>query len=114
MSAYNGQLRTGKTLVEDLNRLTGPRPVYKKLKPIEPIGALPPSRSRGVYQEPSAGKGGAGGLRSPISEISRTYYPAQIFESSDGLVSFTLRRTRELVMRDADGVEEVRVFSDAD
>ncbi|AFM32640.1 MULTISPECIES: hypothetical protein [Stutzerimonas stutzeri subgroup] len=106
--------RTGKAVVEDINRLTGPRPQRKTLTPIAPVGALPPTRGRGVYKAPATGTGGGVGLRSPISEVSRSYHPPHLVESSDGLVVFTLRRTNELLMRDADGVDELRVFADVD
>ena len=105
--------RTGKAVVEDINRLTGPRPQRKTLTPIAPVGALPPTRGRGVYKAPASGTGG-GGLLSPITEVSRTRHPPHLFESSDGLVIFTLRRTNELRMQDFAGVEEVRIFADAD
>lgn len=102
--------RTGTTVADDINRLTEPRPPRRTLGSIEPVGALPPSRGRGVYKEPSTGTG----LLSPIEEVSRTRHPPRIVESSDGLVAFTLRRTNELIMRDANGVEEVRRFADAE
>lgn len=106
--------RTGKAVAEDINRLTGPHPPRKSLRIIEPVGALPPTRGRGVYKSPPATGGGGAGLLSPIEEVSRTRHPPRIFESSDGLVAFTLQRTNELIMRDANGVEEVRVFADAE
>ena len=104
--------RTGTTVADDINRLTEPRPPRRTLPSIEPVGALPPSRGRGVYKEPSTGAGT--GLLSPIEEVSRTRHPLRIVESSDGLVAFTLRCTNELIMRDANGVEEVRRFADAE
>jgi len=77
----------------------------------EPRGARAGARVSVPYQEPSRG---VGGLVSPIEEVSRTRHPPRLYWTSEGLVAITLRSTNELVMRDAEGVEETRRFADAD
>lgn len=80
------------------------------LAKVEPRSARAGARVSVPYQEQARG---VGGLVSPIEEVSRTYHAGQVVFSSDGLFSFTRRPTHELVMRDAEGTEETRVFSNA-
>lgn len=105
--------RTGKAVVEDINRLTDPRPPRKSLRTIEPIGALPASRGRGVYKAPVSGNGG--GIASPLVEDSsklRTFYDSQFIPSTDGLCYFELRPTKTLNMLDANGAEVAFQFAE--
>lgn len=96
--------RTGKAVVEDINRLTGPRPPRKSLRIIEPVGALPPTRGRGVYKPPPATVGG--GIASPLIEDPanpRTYYDSSYLSSTDGLILMEFKPTKTMHMLDANG-----------
>lgn len=106
--------RTGKAVAEDINRLTDRTPTRKTLRRVEPVGALPASRGRGVYKAPPAA--GGGGIASPLTEnvISsggklvpdREYWPAGM-TSSDGL--FILPAIKTLNLTDANG-ESVQIM----
>ncbi|WP_395505943.1 hypothetical protein [Ectopseudomonas hydrolytica] len=96
-------------LLNTLRDLIG-EPARDGLAKAEPRGARPGARVSVPYQESSRG---VGGLVSPIEEVSRTYHAPRVVFSSDGLFAFTRLPTHELVMRDAEGTEETRVFSDA-
>lgn len=108
--------RTGKAVVEDINRLTGPRPQRKTLTPIAPVGALQPVRGRGVYKAPASG---VGGIASPLvedPENPRTYYDSSYLSSTDGLILMEFKPTKTMHMLDANGeavtfeFEEVAVW----
>lgn len=96
--------RTGKAVVEDINRLTRQPATRKPLSPIAPVGALPASRGRGVYKPPATG---SGGVASPLTEPSyaaRQWWPGGQ-PSSDGL--FVLPAAKRIVMTDANGAEVI-------
>lgn len=102
--------RTGKAVAEDINRLAVTRGPRKTLRRIEPVGALPSSRGRGVYIPPPAT--GGGGIASPLTEITaaggvpvRDYWPDGM-TSSDGL--FVLPAIKTLNLLDDNG-EEVTI-----
>ena len=102
--------RAGQQVANDINRLTNPQAPRKTLRPIAPVGALPPTRGRGVYKAPPAGAGG--GIASPLTENlvgsggklvpDREYWPAGM-TSSDGL--FVLPAIKTLNLTDANGAE---------
>lgn len=102
--------RTGKTVADDLNRLTDPRPARRTLRAIESVGPLPASRGRGVYQPPPTTA--AGGIASPLTEEadSREYYAAVNRPSTDGLVFFSVRAVQRVHMTDANNAEVVLEF----
>lgn len=96
--------RTGTTVADDINRLTEPRPPRRTLSSIEPVGALPPSRGRGVYKPPPAT--GGGGIASPLIEDPanpRTYYDSSYLSSTDGLILMEFKPTKTMHMLDANG-----------
>lgn len=102
--------RRGQQVAEDINSLTRAQPQRKTLRPIALVGALPPTRGRGVYKAPPAGAGG--GIASPLTENvvssggklvpDREYWPAGM-TSSDGL--FVLPAIKTLNLTDANGAE---------
>lgn len=102
--------RTGRSVVQDINRLTRPRPQRKPLPSIEPIGAVPASRGRGDYKAPPPSA--AGGIASPLTETasSREYYAAVNRPSTDGLVFFSVRAVQRVHMTDANDAEVVLEF----
>ncbi len=104
------QARRGRQVVEDINRLTRPQPVRRSLPTVEPVGARPAARGRGVYTPPPATQGG--GIASPLAETagSREYYPAVERPSTDGLVFFSVRAVQRVHMTDANGAEVVMEF----
>lgn len=105
--------RTGRAVADDINSLTEARPQRKTLRPIEPVGALPPTRGRGVYKAPPAA--GAGGIASPLVEQSfdeREYWPERSVTSVDGLLSFRIRPIKEIVQTDANGAEVRQQFAE--
>ena len=100
---------------EDLNALEKSPRKNSQLPRLERRGGRQPAMGVGPWRPPQTSSGGgSGGLTSPITEVSRKRHDPELVWSSDGLVAFTVRRTNELVMRDATGVEETRVFSNAD
>lgn len=97
--------RTGHSVAADINRLTDPRPPRRTLRPVEPVGALPPSRGRGVYKAPPTTGGGIAG---PLQETSRTYASTPEFiESIDGRGYWRIRRVESITIVDANGNEVV-------
>ncbi|WP_049325960.1 hypothetical protein [Stutzerimonas stutzeri] len=102
--------RTGKAVAADINRLTRPQQSRKTLSPIQPVGALPASRGRGVYKPPAAG--GTAGIASPVIEVSaatRAYWPGG-WPSNDGLL--VLPAIRHVQMQDANGAEVIFDYAD--
>lgn len=102
--------RTGRAVADDINRLTKPPAQRRTLRPVEPVGSLPPSRGRGVYKAPAAT--GTGGIASPVTEVSaatRTYWPGG-WPSNDGLL--VLPAIRHVQMQDANGAEVVFDYAD--
>lgn len=102
--------RTGRSVVQDINRLTRPRPQRKPLPSIEPVGAVPASRGRGDYKAPPPSA--AGGIASPLTETpnSREYYAAVNRPSTDGMVFFSVRAVWRVHMTDANDAEVVQEF----
>ncbi len=102
--------RTGRSVAQDINRLTRPRPQRKPLPSIEPVGAVPASRGRGDYKAPPPSA--AGGIASPLTETanSREYYAAVNRPSTDGLVFFSVRAVQRVHMTDANDAEVVLEF----
>mgnify|MGYP003134612853 CR=1 FL=1 len=109
--------RTGKAVAADINVLTNPQKNRKTLSPIQPVGALPASRGRGVYKPPAST--GTGSIASPLREDylveesaetesglilapKREYWPDGLI-SSDGL--FVLPAIKTLNLIDANGNE---------
>lgn len=105
--------RTGRAVADDINRLTKPPQQRRTLRPVEPLGSLPPSRGRGVYKPPAAG--GTAGIASPLTEeaATRAYYPNRLIASTDGAVFFSVRAVKTLTMRDANDAEVVLELTDA-
>lgn len=105
--------RTGRAVADDINRLTKPPQQRRTLRPVEPVGSLPPSRGRGVYKPPAAG--GTAGIASPLTEeaATRAYYPNRLIASTDGAVFFSVRAVKTLTMRDANDAEVVLELTDA-
>jgi len=103
--------RTGQQVANDINRLTAPRPPRKTLRPVEPVGALPPSHGRGEYKAPPATGAGIAG---PLQETSRTYAAEPEFiESIDGRGYWRVRRVESITMVDANGNEVVLSYLQA-
>lgn len=102
--------RTGRSVVQDINRLTRPRAQRKPLPSIEPVGAVPASRGRGDYKAPPPSA--AGGIASPLTETasSREYYAAVNRPSTDGMVFFSVRAVQRVHMTDANDAEVVLEF----
>ncbi|MBU2049812.1 hypothetical protein [Stutzerimonas kunmingensis] len=102
--------RTGRSVAQDINRLTRPRPQRKPLPSIDPVGAVPTSRGRGDYKAPPPSA--AGGIASPLTETasSREYYTAVNRPSTDGLVFFSVRAVQRVHMTDANDAEVVLEF----
>lgn len=102
--------RTGRSVAQDINRLTRPRPQRKPLPSIDPVGAVPASRGRGDYKAPPPSA--AGGIASPLTETasSREYYAAVNRPSTDGLVFFSVRAVQRVHMTDANDAEVVLEF----
>lgn len=100
---------TGKAVAEDINRLTTPPAQRRTLRPIAPVGALPPSTGRGVYKPPASTVGG--GIAGPLVEVSRTYATEPEFvETIDGSGYFKVRRVASITMVDANGNEVVFTY----
>ena len=104
--------RTGKAVAEDINRLTRTQTQRRTQRPIEPVGALPPSRGRGVYQAPPAA--GAAGIASPLVEDpgTRQYHPARLITTSDGMLALMVRRVSSITFTDSAGAEVIMEFDD--
>lgn len=100
--------RRGTSVQEDINRLVIPERPPATLRPVTPRGALPAQRGRADYKAPAASAGGAG-LASPLTEVElegvgdRTYWPATIQETTDGLISFEVMPIKTWKFLDADG-----------
>ena len=87
-------------LIDDLNRVVVHPPKQReRLGPAGAPGALP-GRGTGKPGDASAG------IASPLTEhdyTKRTFQPAMIIESSDGLFTFKLKPVKRIVMTDAGG-----------
>jgi hypothetical protein len=100
--------RTGAAVQDDINCLVRPVVVRKQLATVPPVGALPLKRGRADYKAPAATATG-GGIASPLTEVEvdragdRTYWPAMLQETTDGLFSFEVRPIKTWKFLDADG-----------
>lgn len=99
--------RTGRAVVDDINRLTNTQAPRKTLRPVVPLGSLPASRGRGQYKPPAASSGGIASplventvLVNGVSVADRTYWASGLV-SSDGL--FVLPAIKTLNLTDANG-----------
>jgi hypothetical protein len=92
--------RTGKAVVEDLNRLTAPGRPRSNLSPVSPVGSLPAAVGRGEYKKPAAT---TGGIASPLVERpdTRTFHEAKAVWSSDGFMPLLVKRVATVSMLDA-------------
>ncbi|MVW75398.1 hypothetical protein [Pseudomonas xionganensis] len=105
--------RRGTAVVEDLNRLVQQPAPRRTLRPVTPLGALPPTSGQGNYKAPPATTPGGGGIASPLTEVTRTeggqvvpdrdYWPSINLYSSDGLMTFKLAAIKQAKFTDADG-----------
>jgi hypothetical protein len=99
--------RTGAAVQKDINSLVRPTAQRQQLKTVPPLGALPAQRGRADYKAPAAATGG--GIASPLTEVElagvgdRTYWPAMLQETTDGLFSFEVRPIKTWKFLDADG-----------
>lgn len=100
--------RTGAAVQDDINSLVRPERKRQALPPVAPRGALPTQRGRADYKAPAAATGG-GGIASPLTEVElagvgdRTYWPAMLQTTTDGLFSFEVRPIKTWKFLDADG-----------
>ncbi|WP_324730968.1 hypothetical protein [Pseudomonas paeninsulae] len=107
--------RTGKSVVDDLNKLTQPVRQRRPLKTIQSVGAIPATTSRSSYKEPAAT---TGGIASPLTEKTKVaagktvpdneLWPAG-YPSSDGLFVLPAFKTQRFT--DANGAEVVLEFA---
>lgn len=103
--------RTGKSVANDINRLTTPPRQRKTLRTIQPVGGIPAGRGRADYKAPASAAGG--GIASPLTEVTRTeggqvapdrdYWPSINMYSSDGLMTFKLAAIKQANFTDANG-----------
>lgn len=99
--------RRGESVVQDLNRLITPTPQRRTLRTVQPVGALPVTRGRGEYVPPPTSAGG--GIASPLTEVEvdgvgdRTYWPAMLQKTTDGMLEFEVRPIKTWKFLDADG-----------
>ena len=110
--------RRGQQVVEDINSLAPPPARRKTLPTVDPVGALPARRGRGVYQAPAQTAGG--GIASPLIEKTRTeggkqvpdrdYYNEVLLPTTDGLVWARWRSVKTVRMTDANGAEVVMEY----
>ncbi len=109
--------RRGEAVAEDINSLVRPQRQAKALPRVQPVGAIPPQRSRGTYKAPAAA--GTAGIASPLIEgaagegatLAREYYAGITLTSSDGLISLDVEPLKKLTMRDANGEPVVMEFA---
>lgn len=99
--------RRGADVQEDINSLVRPVVTRKQLSTVPPLGVLPLKRGRADYKEPAVTTGG--GIASPLTEVEvsgvgdRTYWPAMLQSTTDGLFSFEVRPIKTWKFLDADG-----------
>ncbi|WP_341304734.1 hypothetical protein [Pseudomonas sp. TMP25] len=113
--------RRGQAVVDDLGRLAQPAQQRRTLRTVQPVGALPPARGRGVYVPPPVAPSTGGGIASPLTEKTRVeggvtvpdrgYWPEAVVASSDGLLSFMIRPIKKSRFTDANNAEEVRDYA---
>lgn len=109
--------RRGEAVAEDINSLVRPQRQAKALPRVQPVGAIPPQRSRGTYKALAAT--GTAGIASPLIEgaagegatLAREYYAGITLTSSDGLISLDVEPLKKLTMRDANGEPVVMEFA---
>ncbi|RIA22672.1 hypothetical protein DFO61_3362 [Ectopseudomonas oleovorans] len=98
---------------DDLNALEKSPRKNAQLPQLERRGTRGPAMGVGSWNPARVPSTGGGGLVSPITEVSRTVHPDRLEWSSEGLVAFTRKPTKELIMEDAAGRLETRVFPNA-
>lgn len=104
--------RTGKSVADDINRLTAPPRQRKTLRTIQPVGGIAAGRGRADYKAPT--NSSTAGIASPLTEKTKVVsgktvpdnelWPAG-YPSSDGL--FMLPAWKTLNFTDANGAEVV-------
>lgn len=102
--------RTGKIVADDIQSLVQPPRQAKPLPRIDPVGALPASRGRGVYKAPASA--GTAGIASPLIETAgtREFHPSILRASTDGAIFFEVRAAKKVTMTDANGEPVVLEF----
>lgn len=101
--------RTGKSVADDLNRLTTPQQQRRSLPSVPTVGAVPAGKGRGEYVPKAAT---TAGIASPISEPDfavREFWPTGL-ASSDGL--FFLPAVKKVIAADANGAEVIFEYAD--
>lgn len=101
--------RTGKSVADDLNRLTTPQQQRRSLPSVPAVGAVPAGVGRGEYVPPAAT---TGGIASPITEPDfavREFWPTGLV-SSDGL--FFLPAVKKIVAQDANAAEVIFEYAE--
>lgn len=109
---------TASSLKRDLNALETSNRRPAELRTIESVGARPATSGQSYWtpdKEPSTG----GGIASPLVETAgeggadtRTYFPEKTVFSTDGLLAFIVKRTKEIQMLDANGAGVTMEFRD--
>lgn len=96
--------RTGRSVAEDINRLVTPPKSRRSLPTVPPVGPLPASQGRGVYER--KGRASSGGMASPLTETGeRIYHPAVLLTTTDGIFTLQVQHVAQLHMTDVDGTE---------
>lgn len=114
--------RTGKSVADDIQSLVQPPRQAKPLPRIDPVGALPAQKGRGMSSGPATGGATGGGIASPLTEKTRAengeqvpdrdYYPEALLPTTDGLVWARWRGVKTVRMTDANGAEVVMEYAD--
>ncbi|MCY1276506.1 hypothetical protein D9M68_364060 [compost metagenome] len=109
---------SGADIVNDLRALQYQNTQERKLRALNPRGALAGQRGRADWAPPATAGAGGGGIASPLEERvkivdgklvpDRTYYDAQALTTSDGVFTHIMRPIRRTVFTDASDSEEVR------
>lgn len=81
-----------------------------RLESVQPRGALP--AQRGLGEPRRAETVGGAGIASPLVEQpdTREYYDAVLRPSTDGAVFFSVRATKTIIMKDANGEDVVMEY----
>jgi len=105
--------RRGKSVVDDLGRLAQPSQQRRSLRPVQPVGALPTARGRGVYVAPPAASTG-GGIASPLTETDyalREFHATRFVISADGVFVWEFQPVSKITMADANGATVEQIFA---
>ncbi|WNF45810.1 hypothetical protein RHP75_15705 [Pseudomonas sp. SG20056] len=105
--------RRGESVVEDLNRLITPSRQRRTLRAVQPVGAVPVSRGRGIYTPPPAAPGG--GIASPLTEANyalREFHDARYLQSSDGVFVWEFLPVKKIIQTDDNGATVEQVFAE--